>query len=59
MKDYLIDEIILNIEPVVLGEGTYLFSEENFNARLQLVEQKQIGNGILQVRYTVERPSVQ
>lgn len=55
MKDGLIDEIILNIEPVVIGQGINLFSQENFESRLRLIEQKQLKDGIIQVHYKVKR----
>ncbi len=34
MKEKLIDEIILNVEPFVLGKGILLFSEDEFEYKL-------------------------
>lgn len=53
MKKGLIDEIILNIEPYVLGEGLNLFSEADFESDLQLEEVKKFDEDIVQLRYTV------
>lgn len=38
MKANLLDEIILNIEPVLLGEGIPLFADNNFIKRLSLIK---------------------
>lgn len=53
MKEGLISEIILNIEPFVLGKGIKLFSEDDFENRLKFIGSKEIGEGIIQVRYEV------
>lgn len=53
MKAGLIDEIIINIEPYLLGKGIPLFAQEDFEYRLQLQETNNIGNGILQMKYKV------
>ncbi len=49
----LIDEIILNIEPVVIGKGIPLFAASDFEKKLSLKEMKQLDNGIVQLRYIV------
>ena len=38
MKENLIDEIILDVEPLVFGKGIKLFSDNNFDAKLELIE---------------------
>ena len=55
MKSNLIDEIILNVEPVVIGKGIHLFSEDSFEARLKLVHLKKLPNKILQLKYLVRK----
>ncbi|MFH1089446.1 MAG: dihydrofolate reductase [Candidatus Uhrbacteria bacterium] len=55
MKENLIDEVILNFEPTIIGNGVPLFAESDFEKRLTLVETVKISDGILQVRYLVER----
>ncbi len=52
-KNNLIDEIILNIEPVIVGKGIPLFSPNNFELDLNLISIKKMPNGILQLHYEV------
>jgi dihydrofolate reductase len=51
----LIDEVILNVEPVVIGEGIPLFSSNDFDLKLKLVDVKTIPNNIIQVHYKVTK----
>lgn len=51
MKEGLIDEMILNVEPFVLGRGIRLFTEENFENKLKFISAEEIGGGIIQLRY--------
>jgi dihydrofolate reductase len=51
----LIDEIVLNIHPVLLGAGIPLFHEMKKQIDLELVEHKVIGGGCLAVTYRVQR----
>lgn len=53
MKAGLIDEIIVNIEPFVLGKGVKIFSEENFENKLKLLKIKKLKSGIVQLHYKV------
>jgi len=53
MRKKLVDEIILNIEPFVLGKGIKIFSEEDFEFKLKLKDIKKLDSGIVQVRYLV------
>ncbi|MBI4168010.1 MAG: dihydrofolate reductase family protein [Candidatus Aenigmarchaeota archaeon] len=53
MKLKLVDEIIVNVEPAVLGKGIHIFSEENFYSRLQLLDVRKFKNGIVQLHYKV------
>ncbi|MDP3734126.1 MAG: dihydrofolate reductase family protein [Nanoarchaeota archaeon] len=54
IKAGLVDEIILNIEPFVLGRGIRIFSEEAFENKLQLRNVKKL-NGIVQLHYKVRK----
>ena len=47
----LIDEIILNIVPIMLGHGVKLFHGVVKEKKLNLVESKHYPNGILQLKY--------
>lgn len=55
MKTELIDEIILNIEPIVLGKGIKLFAETDFETKLKLIDTKKITSDIIQLRYKVSK----
>ena len=48
-KENLIDEIILNVEFVIIGEGIPLFSRDDFEMDLELLNVKRISNTIAQV----------
>jgi dihydrofolate reductase len=53
MQKNLVDEIIVNVNPFVLGEGIGIFSESNFENNLELVTVKKLREGIVQLRYKV------
>lgn len=54
LKERLIDEIYLDIEPVVLGRGIPLFADSNFESRLQLLGIKKLTNNqTIQLHYKV------
>jgi dihydrofolate reductase len=55
MKEGLIDEIILDIESMIFGEGMPLFANGDFETRLQLVDVKKLSGHSVQLRYAVER----
>jgi dihydrofolate reductase len=50
----LIDEVGLNIHPILLGSGTPLFNEMNYQIDLQLLESKTFKNGCVSVAYRVK-----
>ena len=54
-KAGLIDEVVLNVEPVIIGKGIPLFSPEIFDLKLQLVGTEKLNGGIVQFHYKVER----
>ena len=49
----LIDEVILNVEPVIEGKGIPLFKPENFELKLELIEMKQSKGKTIQLQYKV------
>ena len=53
MKENLIDEIYLDIEPVAFGKGIRLFGENDFERKLKLFEIKKLSNDELQLHYQV------
>jgi dihydrofolate reductase len=50
-----IDEIILDIEPTVLGEGTRLFGSYDVPLKLKLLDSKLIGDSTTQRHYEIVR----
>lgn len=55
MKENLIDEIYLDVEPILFGKGIRVFLEEDFEARLELVGTKKISNNEIQIHYRVKK----
>jgi dihydrofolate reductase len=53
MQENLVDEIYLDIEPIVLGKGIKLFADGGFEVQLQLLESKNISNDEIQLHYKV------
>lgn len=49
----LIDEIFIDVEPVVFGGGIKLFGEGKFDQKLKLLESKQLAPNELQLHYQV------
>lgn len=53
MKEGLINEIILNVEPFVLGNGIPIFSKDDFENKLELLGSEKLDEGIIQLHYQV------
>jgi len=53
LKKQLINEIYLDLEPVILGKGVKLFSENNTETKLELVEINQFSQNEIQLHYKV------
>lgn len=54
----LIDEITADIHPLLLGKGMGALTLENFEAKLELLDSKPIGDGVVRNHYKVVRDSV-
>jgi len=50
-KEGLIDEVILSVHPLILGDGIKLFEDVEKFLELQLLNTEEIGNGIIQLVY--------
>jgi dihydrofolate reductase len=50
----LLDEVILTVVPVVLGEGKPLF-DRGLGAPMQLLGTRPFGNGMVELRYEIKR----
>ena len=54
IKEGLVDEIIMNIEPTIIGKGIPVFKFEDFaDVRLKLLDMKKLEEGIVQLDYKV------
>ena len=53
LNENLVDEIYLDIEPIILGKGIPLFRDKNFERKLKLVGQKKITDHEIQLHYEV------
>lgn len=53
MKEGLIDEIYLDVEPLVFGKGIQLFSPEDFEYELELIEINKLNQHTVQLHYQV------
>jgi len=53
MAESLVDEIYLDIEPRLLGEGIPLFKGREFDRKLELVDFKKISDNEIQLHYRV------
>jgi dihydrofolate reductase len=55
MKDNLVDEVFLDVEPLAFGEGMPLFIAGDFESKLDLIETKLLSPQTLQLHYRVKK----
>lgn len=55
LKENLIDEVWLTIEPKIFGEGLSLFKGADVNLDLEMIENRQLDTDVIQVRYKVKK----
>lgn len=53
LKEKLVDEIYLDVEPLIIGDGIPLFKEGNFDCELKLIETKKLSSQTVQLHYKV------
>ena len=53
LKENFVNEIYLNIEPLALGKGIPLFSNENFEKKLKLLQVKRFSKNEVRLYYRV------
>ncbi len=51
LKNNLIDELIISVIPILVGEGTRLFKEGRPEQILKLISTKSFDSGLVQLRY--------
>lgn len=54
-KRGLIDEVILDVNPSILGEGIPVFAPDNFELKLELIDSERVGKDIIELRYRVKK----
>lgn len=55
MTENLVDELFIDIEPIILGEGIPLFIGKNFTTKLKYLGQKMITENEIQLHYEIVR----
>jgi len=58
LSEDLVDEIYLDIEPIILGKGIKLFADTNFETKLELMEIKNFSKSEIQLHYLVKKRKV-
>ncbi|MDZ4226739.1 MAG: dihydrofolate reductase family protein, partial [Candidatus Pacearchaeota archaeon] len=53
MKLGLVNEIFLNVDPVILSKGIKIFNDSDFEKKLIFLGVKKLKNGIIQLHYKV------
>ncbi len=55
MKENLVDEIYLDIEPLLFGEGMLMFAVGEFETSLEFIESKMLSPQTIQLHYKVKQ----
>ncbi len=55
LAENLVDEIYVDVEPIILGEGVPIFKGKNFERSLKLIGQKKISDTEIQFHYEILR----
>ena len=58
IKENLIDEIYLDVEPLVLGQGIKIFADSDFEFLLELIDFKKLNPNTIQLHYKVLKSDV-
>jgi riboflavin biosynthesis pyrimidine reductase len=53
MKEGLIDDIYLDVEPTILGNGIKLFGDRELEKKLRLIGMKRLSRNEIQLHYKV------
>lgn len=55
IKDGLIDEIYLDVEPIVFGKGIKLFADSDFEYQLEFLEVNKLNKNTVQLHFKVKK----
>lgn len=55
MKEGLIDELYLDVEPIVFGKGIKLFADEDFEVNFEFLEVNKLNENTVQLHYKVKK----
>ncbi len=53
MKEGLVDEMYLDVEPLIFGQGIKLFADNDFELELELLDVKKMNSNTVQLHYKV------
>jgi len=53
MKENLIDEVYLDVEPLIFGKGIKLFADNDFEYKLELLDFKKLNENTIQLHYKI------
>jgi len=53
MQENLLDEIYVDVEPIILGKGIKLFGDKEFEAKLELLGVRKLNSNIIQLHYKI------
>jgi dihydrofolate reductase len=54
-KAGLIDEVILDVNPSIIGEGVPVFAPDDFKLKMDLVSFEKVGDNIVELKYKVKK----
>ena len=57
-KEGLIDEIYLDVEPLVLGQGIKIFADSDFEFSLELIDFRKLNSNTIQLHYKVLKSGI-
>ncbi len=55
----LVDEVITDVHPILLGSGVKLFEIDDLAVKLELISSKKLNDGIVQIKYKVVKEDVE
>ena len=55
IKENIIDEIYLDVEPLIFGKGMGVFAKGDFEVELELLETKRLNSNTVQLHYRVSK----